>query len=247
MVRDSHQIVLICYEFNIARVCKNKKKAKINWKKEIQGKKRQMKKCIVGVYFKWNMWIRFISILLYYLLYLLSECSVNWIELNEEKKRLILIGFELVNEIVVCVSLFSVKRFAMAAENLIPMIEPAASGAIGFSTIFLLIMFVILTITAIHIYFKTQESYKFAIEMPGPDPIPIFGNALMAIGKTPNGNFSKNQSIWILFIHSIWMCIVKCWFFSNKINLFFGENFYQKLWKSVYVLGTFMEMWQEVF
>lgn len=83
----------------------------------------------------------------------------------------------------------------MAAENLIPMIEPAASGAIGFSTIFLLIMFVILTITAIHVYFKTQESYKFAIEIPGPNPIPILGNALMAIGKTPNGNFSKNQAI----------------------------------------------------
>lgn len=75
------------------------------------------------------------------------------------------------------------------ADNLLTMIEPTAGGGIGFSTIFLLIMFFILTISAIHVYFKTQESYKLAIEIPGPEPIPIFGNALMALGKTPNGKF----------------------------------------------------------
>lgn len=59
------------------------------------------------------------------------------------------------------------------AENLLTMIGPAAGDGNGFSTIFLLIMFSILTITAIHYYFKTQESYKLAIEIPGPTPIPI--------------------------------------------------------------------------
>lgn len=77
------------------------------------------------------------------------------------------------------------------ADNLLTMIEPTASGGIGFSTIFLLIMFCILTITAIHVYFRTQDSYKMAIEIPGPEPVPIFGNALLALGKTPNGKLKK--------------------------------------------------------
>lgn len=74
------------------------------------------------------------------------------------------------------------------AENLLTMIGPAASAGVGFSTVFfLLIMFIVLTITAIHVYFKSKESYKLGIEIPGPDPIPILGNALLALGKTPNG------------------------------------------------------------
>lgn len=81
----------------------------------------------------------------------------------------------------------------MAAENLLSMIEPTAGGAIGFSTIFLLIMFVVLTLTAIHIYFKTQESYKLAISIPGPNPVPLLGNALLALGKTPNGKKAASK------------------------------------------------------
>lgn len=73
------------------------------------------------------------------------------------------------------------------ADNLLTMIDSPASGGVGFSTIILLIMFVLLTITAIHVYFKTQQSYKYAIEIPGPEPIPILGNALIALGKTPTG------------------------------------------------------------
>lgn len=78
------------------------------------------------------------------------------------------------------------------AGNLLAMFGPSAASEIGFSTIFLLIMFSILTITAIHFYYKTQESYKLAIEIPGPIPIPILGNALMAVGKNPNGKFFKS-------------------------------------------------------
>ncbi|XP_037050111.1 cytochrome P450 4g15-like [Bradysia coprophila] len=44
----------------------------------------------------------------------------------------------------------------------------------------------VLVITAIHLYYKSQESYKLAIQIPGPVPLPILGNALMALGKTPN-------------------------------------------------------------
>lgn len=99
------------------------------------------------------------------------------------------------------------------AETLLTIIKPAASGEIGFSTIFLLILFFILTITAIHVYFKTQESYKLAIEIPGPDPIPILGNALLALGKTPNGKFFKS------LIYSV-----------RKVNFFLRKLFFVSFW-----------------
>lgn len=72
------------------------------------------------------------------------------------------------------------------ADKLLTLIEPASSGNIGFSTVFFLLLFIILAITAIHVYYKSQESFKLALQIPGPDPIPILGNALMALGKTPN-------------------------------------------------------------
>lgn len=71
------------------------------------------------------------------------------------------------------------------ANNLLTLVGPENSG-ISFSTIFILILFVILAITAIHFYYISQDSFKFGMRIPGPEPIPIFGNALMAIGKTPN-------------------------------------------------------------
>lgn len=72
------------------------------------------------------------------------------------------------------------------ADNLLTLVGPENSG-IGFSTVFILILFVILAIAAIHVYYKSQESFKLGIQIPGPEPIPILGNALMALGKTPNG------------------------------------------------------------
>lgn len=75
------------------------------------------------------------------------------------------------------------------ADNLLTLVGPEISG-IGFSSVFILILFVILVLTAIHYYYKSQESFKLGIRIPGPEPIPILGNALMAIGKTPNGKFT---------------------------------------------------------
>lgn len=74
--------------------------------------------------------------------------------------------------------------------DVLELMGPASTG-VGFSfpSVFLLILFFIVAITAVHVYFKNQESYKLGYEIPGPEPLPILGNALMAIGKTPNGKF----------------------------------------------------------
>lgn len=74
-------------------------------------------------------------------------------------------------------------------DNIATLINGPASSGIGFATIFILIMFIILAVTAIHVYCKSQESYKLGMQIPGPDPIPILGNALMAVGKTPERKY----------------------------------------------------------
>lgn len=125
-------------------------------------------------------------------------------------------------------SVFSGKRYAMAAENLLTMIEPTASGTIGFSTIFLLIMFVVLTMTAIHVYFKTRESYKLAIAIPGPPPIPILGNALLALGKTPTGKTSAAN---------LFECKVLVFQILKNMFLFFDENHFNRNPGRVFAIG----------
>lgn len=63
----------------------------------------------------------------------------------------------------------------------------ASSSGFGYSSLLVFSALLFVVLTAIHFYYKSQESYKLASEMPGPAPIPIFGNALMALGKSPNG------------------------------------------------------------
>lgn len=71
-------------------------------------------------------------------------------------------------------------------DNLYTLDDGLEASSIGFSTIFISILLVILVITLIHLYFTSQESYKLGIRIPGPEPFPIFGNALMAIGVSPD-------------------------------------------------------------
>lgn len=78
------------------------------------------------------------------------------------------------------------------ANHLLTLISPE-TNSIGFSAIFTLIMFAILVIVAIHVYYKSQESFKLGILIPGPDPLPILGNALMALGRTPNGKLPTSM------------------------------------------------------
>lgn len=75
------------------------------------------------------------------------------------------------------------------ANNLLTLASPENSG-ISLLAIFILIVFVILAITAIHFYYTSQESFKLGIRIPGPTPIPILGNALLALNKTPNGKYT---------------------------------------------------------
>lgn len=89
--------------------------------------------------------------------------------------------------------------------DVLTLIGPA-SGGIGFSTVFILIMFFILAITAIHVYYKSQESYKLGLQIPGPEPLPILGNALMALGKTPN----RKHFFCIQIMCCVQFCFIKC-------------------------------------
>lgn len=75
------------------------------------------------------------------------------------------------------------------AQNVLTLIDPVASSGLGFTfaTLFIVILFMILAVTCIHVFYKSQESFKLGLQIPGPEPIPILGNALMALGKTPNG------------------------------------------------------------
>lgn len=64
-----------------------------------------------------------------------------------------------------------------------------ASAGCGFSAFFITFLLFIVVLAAIHFYYQSQESYKLAYLMPGPTPLPIFGNALLAIGKSPHGKY----------------------------------------------------------
>lgn len=74
----------------------------------------------------------------------------------------------------------------MMADTVLSLIGPIRTDGFGFSTVFLLIILFISILTAIHVYFTSQESYKLGLELPGPYPLPILGNALLALTDTQN-------------------------------------------------------------
>lgn len=45
----------------------------------------------------------------------------------------------------------------------------------------------VVALALVHLYFVSRESYKLAIQFPGPKPIPLLGNALLAVGLSNNG------------------------------------------------------------
>lgn len=61
----------------------------------------------------------------------------------------------------------------------------------------LLLVFVILT--AVHLYYSNTESYKLGLQLPGPPPIPLLGNALMAIRLSGHGEYEHFTSFRIRF------------------------------------------------
>lgn len=59
-----------------------------------------------------------------------------------------------------------------------------------FDTWFLLALtslFVFLILLAVHLYFSRTEAFQLGLKIPGPDPIPLLGNAHLAIGKSSHG------------------------------------------------------------
>lgn len=46
---------------------------------------------------------------------------------------------------------------------------------------------IISVITLYHFWQKTTDTWKFGMEMPGPQPLPILGNAHIIIGKSSHG------------------------------------------------------------
>lgn len=51
----------------------------------------------------------------------------------------------------------------------------------------LFVFSLISVLTAVHFYFKSRESFKLAMQIPGPDPLPLLGNAHLAVGKSSHG------------------------------------------------------------
>lgn len=71
--------------------------------------------------------------------------------------------------------------------NKVTIISAASNHFSMWPTLALIALLVFVIFLAVHLYYSRTESFKLGIEIPGPYPLPILGNALMAIGKTSHG------------------------------------------------------------
>lgn len=69
------------------------------------------------------------------------------------------------------------------------MVSTASSQFNVWPLLALISLLVLVIFLAVHLYFSRTESFKLGLEIPGPYPLPILGNAHMAIGKTSHGEY----------------------------------------------------------
>lgn len=46
---------------------------------------------------------------------------------------------------------------------------------------------IVTVVTLYHLWQQTTDSWKYGMEMPGPKPLPLIGNAHMIVGKSNSG------------------------------------------------------------
>lgn len=67
----------------------------------------------------------------------------------------------------------------------------SANSSYSYVAVTVPLILILIIFISIHLYYQSTESYKLGIQIPGPPPYPIIGNAHMAIGMTSHGKTNK--------------------------------------------------------